>query len=679
MAASCALNVIDQESEIGAAVMSLRDAALAWAARGFRVFPLQPNGRRPTHEGWHEWASNDPATVAGWWNGSPDANIGVLTTGLLVADLDCKEGRRGLDTWMSLHGGFDTLTVRTPSGGLHLYYSGAEVANSQGEHGGLGPGLDVRGHHGYVIAPGSVVDGRAYRIEIDRPMAPAPRSIVALCRPPGFRAENASVALVAADNPQAIALATDAIARFPAAAQGEQSIAVYKLAAAVRDYGVSELMAAALMAQWAARCAPPIPHDDVSRIVANAYLYAQNPAGAKHPEAMFGKVDLPPLPVVHEPINGHTVAGLHFGNAIPAADQQPRDWLRYRFLMRGHVTMLVAPGGVGKSLVQLTTAACLANGADVFDFRAPHPGQWHKSVVYNAEDTLEEMSMRLVAICATLGFDYPTTVGRILLISGKTHGRVRIINGGKEIAVNEDALKMLMQWAMDPEVAMLAMDPLAKLHTAQEIDNMAMTFVMDVMEMMAEKAHVAVLLSHHTSKQSMSSSVRFAGNADSSRGAGSIINGPRFTFTLSSMTEEDAAHYAITESERPWFLRLDDGKMNYGVKSEKALWLQRVSYKLWCGEDVGALQKADMHVRTEGLRQNIASIIDDAMMGLKHTAALKVTDAVAMLRQDPMFGKLPVNVAKQRMLSALADPVTLPNGHVIKVVEQAGSVMIVMA
>lgn len=658
--------------------MSLRDAALAWAARGFRVFPLQPNGRRPTHEGWHEWASNDPATVAGWWNGSPEANIGVLTTGLLVADLDCKEGRRGLDTWMSLYGGFDTLTVRTPSGGLHLYYSGAEVANSQGEHGGLGPGLDIRGHHGYVIAPGSVVYGRAYRVEIDRPMAPAPRSIVALCRPPGSRAENAAVALVAADNPQAVALATDAIVRFPAAAQGEQSIAVYKLATSVRDFGVSELMAAALMAQWADRCTPPIPHDDVSRIVANAYLYAQNPAGAKHPEAMFGKVDLPALPTIHVDDNSNPAAGLHFGNAIAAGDLQPRDWLRHRYLMRGHVTMLVAPGGVGKSLIQLTTAACLANGADVFDFRAPIPGQWHKSVIYNAEDTLEEMSMRLVAICATLGFDYPTTSSRILLISGKTHGRVRIINGGKEIAINEDALKLLMRWADDPEVALLGMDPLAKLHTAQEIDNMAMTFVMDVMEMMAEKAHVAVLLSHHTSKQSLSSNARFAGNADSSRGAGSIINGPRFTLTLSSMTEEDAANFAISETEREWFLRLDDGKMNYGVKSAKALWLKRVSYKMWNGEDVGALEKADMHLRTEGLRQNIATVLDDAMMGLKHTAALKISDAVAMLRQDPMFGKLPAAVMRTRLLSSLADPVTLPNGHTIEVVDQAGSHMVVM-
>jgi hypothetical protein len=54
--------------------------------------------------------------------------------------------------------------VTTPSGGAHWWYivpADREIpGNSAGR---LGPGLDRRGKHGYVVAPPSVIDGRRYR------------------------------------------------------------------------------------------------------------------------------------------------------------------------------------------------------------------------------------------------------------------------------------------------------------------------------------------------------------------------------------------------------------------------------------------------------------------------------------------------------------------------------------
>jgi len=55
-----------------------------------------------------------------------------------------------------------TYTVKTPTGGLHLYYTtpdGPEIRNSAGK---IGPLIDVRGGGGYVLAAGSVLDERAY-------------------------------------------------------------------------------------------------------------------------------------------------------------------------------------------------------------------------------------------------------------------------------------------------------------------------------------------------------------------------------------------------------------------------------------------------------------------------------------------------------------------------------------
>jgi hypothetical protein len=56
-----------------------------------------------------------------------------------------------------------TATVATPSGGRHLYFhqpSGLELGNTAGR---LGWKIDTRGHGGYVLAAGSIINGRRYR------------------------------------------------------------------------------------------------------------------------------------------------------------------------------------------------------------------------------------------------------------------------------------------------------------------------------------------------------------------------------------------------------------------------------------------------------------------------------------------------------------------------------------
>ncbi|MET8427781.1 bifunctional DNA primase/polymerase [Nocardia sp. NPDC004860] len=52
------------------------------------------------------------------------------------------------------------------------------VASTSGASSGLGPGIDVRGPGrgtgGYLIGPGSVVDGVAYVVERSGPIVPLP-------------------------------------------------------------------------------------------------------------------------------------------------------------------------------------------------------------------------------------------------------------------------------------------------------------------------------------------------------------------------------------------------------------------------------------------------------------------------------------------------------------------------
>ncbi len=75
----------------------------------------------------------------------------------------------------------DTLTVQTPSGGLHLYFrvSGdCTIPSVSRGRTALGPGIDVRGpgqrSGGYLIGPGSAVDGTLYVITRDVPILQLP-------------------------------------------------------------------------------------------------------------------------------------------------------------------------------------------------------------------------------------------------------------------------------------------------------------------------------------------------------------------------------------------------------------------------------------------------------------------------------------------------------------------------
>ena len=155
--------------------------AVALARAGFRVFPALPGEKRPAVGNGVKSASMDLNRVRNWWS-KGQWNVGVATgQGLVVIDCDAgkpwpykdsspphgaengadmlvalaeSHGEAGDGSWM-----FDTMSVRTPSGGMHFYFSlpkGVKVGNSAGK---LAPWVDVRGDGGYVISPWSRLKG----------------------------------------------------------------------------------------------------------------------------------------------------------------------------------------------------------------------------------------------------------------------------------------------------------------------------------------------------------------------------------------------------------------------------------------------------------------------------------------------------------------------------------------
>ncbi|QGQ26837.1 bifunctional DNA primase/polymerase [Gimesia benthica] len=139
-------------------------AALDYAAKGFPVFPLIIGGKRPAGDlapnGCKD-ASTDEDQICEWWTAKPDANIGVVTDGLCVVDID------GADhAWLSDNGRLDALAgspvSQTPRGGRHYVFrqNGEPLRNTAGR---LADHVDTRADGGYIVAAPSVVDGKPYK------------------------------------------------------------------------------------------------------------------------------------------------------------------------------------------------------------------------------------------------------------------------------------------------------------------------------------------------------------------------------------------------------------------------------------------------------------------------------------------------------------------------------------
>ncbi|AMM11222.1 DNA primase [Streptomyces albidoflavus] len=189
---------------------ALLSAALTAAERGWPVFPLRPGGKRPAlhpetrcprtgacaggHVTWERRATTDPDRIRAAWT-TGDWNIGLATgpARLVVVDLDkpknetdAPDGAANLLALCERAGQPvpTTRTVRTASGGAHLYFSAPDGTHLRNTAGALGSLIDTRAHGGYVLAPGSIIDGRRYRVKGPALIRPLPGWLLERLAPP---------------------------------------------------------------------------------------------------------------------------------------------------------------------------------------------------------------------------------------------------------------------------------------------------------------------------------------------------------------------------------------------------------------------------------------------------------------------------------------------------------------
>jgi hypothetical protein len=171
-------------------------AALAFARRGHAVllltWPIRVNGRfvcscrraadcpSPAKHPYGRSAPNgllsastDESTIRQWFVDEPQANLGVVTDGLIVLDIDPRhDGDTSLAALQRDHDFPATWRVITGGGGEHVIFKCPEAVTVNSSNAQfnplLGAGIDVRARGGYIVAvPSRHISGGVYAWSVD--------------------------------------------------------------------------------------------------------------------------------------------------------------------------------------------------------------------------------------------------------------------------------------------------------------------------------------------------------------------------------------------------------------------------------------------------------------------------------------------------------------------------------
>lgn len=365
---------------------------------GCKIFPCAPGTKDPaTGNGWKD-ASADPAQIAQWQSVNPDFNWAVACgpSGLFVFDID----PNGLDWWHKLlerdpviKAAVDAaFQVRTPKGGLHVYFRGEGPSTASR----ITDGIDTRGGFtrdgkmisgGYVILPGSKtragpgrVDG-AYVALPGGAINPLPDFMRAII-PERKKTDTLGLEKTPdADQPRNISWAMDLIKNYVATGRvsveghGGNDLA-FRVAASILDKAVSPGACFDLLWEhWNPHCSPPWDDWELEQIVRNAANYGEDTeGGVKGFQAntdAFAKFEgqefEPPAPV------DRGRDKIKFIHTYADGVQDPT-WLIPNVLPAAGVGMIYGESGSYKSFLALDMALCLAFGI---------PGQWGAPPVQN--------------------------------------------------------------------------------------------------------------------------------------------------------------------------------------------------------------------------------------------------------------------------------------------------------
>lgn len=334
-----------------------------------------------------------------------------------------------------------------------------------------------------------------------------------------------------------------------------------------------------------------------------------------------------------------------------------RQWILGHVFSLGIVSVLVSPGGVGKSSLALTEAIQLASGRDLLGHAMPRGRM--RVWVFNLEDPLEEMRRRAAAICKHHGVPYDELGDRLHLNSGlDTPMKLAVLSAKGQAQIDEEAVEHFVSQLILHRIDVVIIDPFVSSHGLPENDNSMMDRYVKVLARIAALRNIAVLLVHHTRKLAPG----HEHDAESARGAKALIDGSRSVRVLNPMTKEEAIELNVREEARRRYFRASIDKQNLAPPAAEKHWYRLVSVSLENGtpphqadaDFVGVPERWAPPKPEEMVAAGDLSRVQDAIEGGEYGAAPQSADWVGNVIAKVLSMPMGDNVSRAQVKRLIA-------------------------
>ncbi|WP_175904235.1 bifunctional DNA primase/polymerase [Burkholderia seminalis] len=545
--------------------MNMREQALSLAQhRGFNVFPLAPGSKVPPHgSNGYKDATRDAQRIRQAFS-TDNFNIGIRCdvcndTSIFALDIDGPEGEAALADLIAANTPLpSTIESKTRRGRHMIFYAAGPVGNSVSK---VGNHIDVRGHNGHIVAPGSTVDGHTYQfIDPHKRIQHAPEWLYKLVRAAGATAEATPIdraPLPGVDADRAHNRAVAYLKTAPVSVKGQAGDqTAYKVAAKLKDLGCTEAQALDLMLSehWHDGCG--WTPEKLAAKVAHAYKYGQEPAGVHAPEAVFTKSEQPAKP------------SLPALSVTRVADVQARpiEWLWPRVFALGKHSIIAGQPGLGKSQLSIFLAAAVSVGGTLPDGSKCPQGD---VVMLTMEDDIADtIRPRLEAAGADLN--------RVYVLDGVPEKLKNGQDGLRAFDLTRD-VQLLGQLADRlSDLRLIIVDPIsAFMGETDSHKNADVRAALSMISKLAESRRAALLSISHLNKSSESNALNRV------TGSGAFAAQARAVYIVARDSEDDTlrtmspAKNNVGDDRMSFFFTVEGVTLDSGISTSKAVWQER--------------------------------------------------------------------------------------------------------
>jgi hypothetical protein len=261
------------------------------------------------------------------------------------------------------------------------------------------------------------------------------------------------------------------------------------------------------------------------------------------------------------------------------ADIPRRMWLYGRHLLRRFVSVDVAAGGTGKSSVKIGESLAMASGRNLYGVEI-HDGPLNVWL-YNLEDPAEESERRIHATAKWFHISADDVDGRLFVDSGRDQRCVIATETEYGARIAQPVYEQIKAQLLERKIDVLIIDPFVSSHEVSENDNRAIDAVVKAWGRLADECNCSINLVHHVRKGNGTEA-----NADSARGAKSLVDAARSVIVFNRMSPDEAAMAGVAEDQRGFYFRTQNDKANL-APPDKASWYRMNNVSLDNGDQVG--------------------------------------------------------------------------------------------